>query len=185
MHVRFHFFCFCCLGPPPQHTEVPRVGVESELQLPAYTPQPKQLGIRAMSATYTMAHGHTRSLTHWAKPGIKPASSWILVRFINHWATKKTPDFPSFKRIQRWHSCGLGHNCSLDLIPGLGNPYAAGQPKKTKKYNWPITPCWFQVHNIMIQYFYTLQYNHQRISLLFLFFFLFFLAMHDMWKFPG
>ena len=44
--------------------------VESELQLPAYT----------------TAHGNPRSLTHSAGPGIKPTSSWILVRFIttNH-----------------------------------------------------------------------------------------------------
>ena len=27
--------------------------------------------------------GNTRSLTHWARPGIKPASSWTLVRFIS------------------------------------------------------------------------------------------------------
>ena len=38
--------------------------------------------IWAMSATYATAHSNTRSLTHWAKPGIKPASSWILVGFI-------------------------------------------------------------------------------------------------------
>ena len=38
----------------------------------------------------------------------------------------------SGSRIQHCHSCGLGQNCSLDLIPGLGTPYAAGQPKKLK-----------------------------------------------------
>ena len=32
-----------------------------------------------------------RSLTHWAKPGIKPSSSWILVGFVFHWATTETP----------------------------------------------------------------------------------------------
>ena len=36
-----HFFSFLLflvfLGPHPQHMEVPRLGVESELQLPAYT----------------------------------------------------------------------------------------------------------------------------------------------------
>ena len=31
----FKFFVF--LGPHPQHMEVPRLEVESELQLPAYT----------------------------------------------------------------------------------------------------------------------------------------------------
>ena len=27
----------------------------------------------------------------------------------------------------------LGVNCSLDLIPGLGTPYATGLPKKLKR----------------------------------------------------
>ena len=35
--VCFLFFClFVFLGPHPRHMEVPRLGVESELQLPAY-----------------------------------------------------------------------------------------------------------------------------------------------------
>ena len=42
----FLFVClFCFLGLQPQHIEVPRLGVESELQLP----------------TYTTAHGNTGS----------------------------------------------------------------------------------------------------------------------------
>ena len=36
-----------------------------------------------MSATYTTAHGNARSLTHWARPGIEPASSRIRVGFIS------------------------------------------------------------------------------------------------------
>ena len=52
-------------------------------------PQPQKWGIWAMlgsvgsagSATYITVHSNTRSLTHWAKPGIKSASSWILVGF--------------------------------------------------------------------------------------------------------
>lgn len=34
-------------------------------------------------------------------------------------------------RIQCGH--GLGHNCGLDLILGLGTPSAAGRPRKKKK----------------------------------------------------
>ena len=45
-------------------------------------PQPQQCQIWAMSVTHTTAHGYTRSLTHWAGPGIKAASSWILIEFI-------------------------------------------------------------------------------------------------------
>ena len=60
--------------------EVPRLGGESELQLPA-TPQPQQCRIQATSVTYTTAHSNARSLTHcilmdtcqvcynWAKMG--------------------------------------------------------------------------------------------------------------------
>ena len=46
-----------------------------------------------MSATYTTAQGNVRSLTQWARPVIKPVPSWILVLFITHWATTRTPCF--------------------------------------------------------------------------------------------
>ena len=44
------FVCFCFLGPHPQHMDFPRLGVELELQLPAYatatvlvTPDPNHI----------------------------------------------------------------------------------------------------------------------------------------------
>ena len=49
--------------------------------------------------------GWNRSCSHqptpepqqrWARPGIKPANSWILVRFVNHWATTGTPAYLIF-----------------------------------------------------------------------------------------
>ena len=63
--------------------EVLRLGVESELQLLAYTtatamPDPSQ----AASATYTTAHGNAGSLTHLTRPRIEPTSSWILIGFV-------------------------------------------------------------------------------------------------------
>ena len=33
--------------------------------------------------TYTTAHDNTGSLTHWAKPGIKPTTSWFLGGFVS------------------------------------------------------------------------------------------------------
>ena len=52
-----HFFLFCFvfvfLGPHSQHMEVPRLGVELELQLLA-TPQPQCRGIPAASVTKLM-----------------------------------------------------------------------------------------------------------------------------------
>ena len=44
--------------------------------------QTQQCRIRAESATYTTAQDNAESLTHWAKPGIEPGSSRILVGFI-------------------------------------------------------------------------------------------------------
>ena len=39
------------------------------------TPQPQQLWIQATYVTYVAACSNTRSLTHWARPGIEPTSS--------------------------------------------------------------------------------------------------------------
>lgn len=35
-------------------------------------------------------------------------------------------------------SCSIGHNCCLDLIPGLGMPYDVGHPKKKEEKNGQI-----------------------------------------------
>ena len=48
-------------------------------------------GIRAVSATSITAHGNVGSFTHWARPGIEPTSSRMLVGFISLWATTGTP----------------------------------------------------------------------------------------------
>ena len=55
------------------------------------TPQPQQCQIQATSVTYTIAHSNTQSSIHLARPGIEPASSWILVRFVTHRATTGIP----------------------------------------------------------------------------------------------
>ena len=61
--------------------EVPRLG-ENWSCTCWLTPQSQKCQIRTTSAACTEAHGNARSLTHWAGPGIKHASSWILVKFI-------------------------------------------------------------------------------------------------------
>ena len=65
------------LVPHLWHMEVPSLRVELELQLRP-TPQPQQCQIRVTSASYVAACGNAGSLTHWARPGTKPKSSWIL-----------------------------------------------------------------------------------------------------------
>ena len=59
-----HDYYFVFSGTHPWNMEVLRLGVGLELQLLAYT----------------IAHGNAGYLTHLARPGIKPATSWFLVR---------------------------------------------------------------------------------------------------------
>ena len=59
-------------------------------------PEPQHLGIRASSATHTTAHGNAGSLTHWARPGIRPTSSWIPVGTVNFWAMMGAPQLVYF-----------------------------------------------------------------------------------------
>ena len=73
--------------------EVLWLGVKLELQLPAY-------------AT-AIFHGSAGSLTHWARPGIEPSSSWILVGFVTHGATAGIPQCISIPH----HSLLLGQFC--------------------------------------------------------------------------
>ena len=62
----------CFLGPHLWHMEVPRLGVEWELQLPACATATQHL---------SRVCDNARSLTHSARPGIEPATPWFLVRF--------------------------------------------------------------------------------------------------------
>ena len=62
-------------------------------------PQPQQCRIQAVSVTYTTARDKARSLTHWVRPGIKPASSWILVRFI---ITEPQWELLPFLPLKKW-----------------------------------------------------------------------------------
>ena len=66
------FFFSVFLGPHPWHMEVPRLGVKLELQLPATTMWNPSRICDVLG-----------SLTHWARPGIEPATSWSLVSFVS------------------------------------------------------------------------------------------------------
>ena len=76
-----YLFLSVFLGPHLQHRQVPRLGVESELQLPAYT---TATAMPDLSCICDLHHNsqHAGSLTHRPRPGIEPASSWIQVRFV-------------------------------------------------------------------------------------------------------
>ena len=96
------FFFFFFLGPHPQHMEVPRQGIKSDLQLPAYTIATVTQDPSHVCNLRHTAHGNTGSLTHWVRPGIKPASSRMLVRLVNYRATTGTPIFKNNRREQHY-----------------------------------------------------------------------------------
>ena len=112
------------LGPHLQDMQVPRLGIESKLQLPAY-----------IKATATQDLRHVCNLHHSSEQGrilyplsrleIKPTSSWILVRFVMCWDTMGTPQCYYFKKSEYqecwwwceeigtlmycWWECGILH----------------------------------------------------------------------------
>ena len=74
------FFVHCPLTvfrwAHPWHMEVPRLGSNRSCsRWPTWQPQQRQ--IQGKSPTHTIVHSNARSLTHWARPGIKPSSSWL------------------------------------------------------------------------------------------------------------
>ena len=94
------FLLFFFLGPHLQHREVPRLGVESELQLLAYTtaiatPTPDL----TTSAIYTTAYSSTRYLTHWVKSGIESTSSWTLGQVLNLLSHNRNSKDQVFKKF--------------------------------------------------------------------------------------
>ena len=73
---------FFSLGLYPWHIEVPRLGIKSELQLPTTA---TASATRDLSRVCYLHHSswQCRILNPLSRPGIKPSSSCILVRFIS------------------------------------------------------------------------------------------------------
>ena len=63
-------------------------------------PGPQQHRIWAVPAIYTTAPGSAGSLTHWARPGIEPATSWLLVGFISNVPQWELPQAVVFKQMR-------------------------------------------------------------------------------------
>ena len=73
--------------------------------------------IGATTASLHHSHSNTGSLTHWVRPGIKPVSSWMLVRFVNHWATTGTPERVFYSFINPFQKNFICLCASCFLLP--------------------------------------------------------------------
>ena len=77
------------LGSHLWHVEIPRLEVEPELRLPAYTTATAALDPSHICNLHQSSQ--RGQILNWVRPGIESKSSWILVGFITHWATTGTP----------------------------------------------------------------------------------------------
>ena len=97
---RFFFFClFVCLffvlkrpkrAVPAARGKFPDLESNQSCSCQPM-PQPQQCQIQARLWPTPQLPATLDPLTHWARPGIEPLSSWILVRFVNRWTTMGTP----------------------------------------------------------------------------------------------
>ena len=84
------FFFFCFLGLHPPHVEVSRLGVHSELQLPASATATAMLDLSCVCNLQHSSH-QCWILNPLSEARIEPTSTWILVRFVKSSAKTGTP----------------------------------------------------------------------------------------------
>ena len=75
------FFFFCFLEPCLQYMEVPRLGVKSELQLPAYTIAAAMWDPRHICDLHHSSQQH--QIPSPLRPRIRLTFLWIIVRFVS------------------------------------------------------------------------------------------------------
>ena len=84
------FFFFCFLGQHLRHMEVPGLGVESDLELLASATATAKPDLNCVCSLH---HGSWQRWICGLLSGARDRTciSWMLVRFINHWAMMGTP----------------------------------------------------------------------------------------------
>ena len=75
-------------------------------------PQPRQPLIWATSVVYAAACGSARSITHWARLGIEPTSSWTLCWVLNLLSHNRIP-WVEFKFLSQFSAKEINKSYSL------------------------------------------------------------------------
>ena len=116
----FFFFNSFFLWPHLQHVEVPRLGVESELHLLAYT---TTTATPDLSHLWDLHHssGQRQILNPLSKARIKFTSSWILIEFLTTKPQRELGDIFSMKQCERgpgrMRSKHPGVECRRGIFP--------------------------------------------------------------------
>ena len=76
------FFLLVVLAPPASPTAYESSQTRGQIVSCSCQPMPEPPQCRIQAMSVTMAWSNPGSLTHWARPGIKLMSSWMLIRFI-------------------------------------------------------------------------------------------------------
>ena len=100
--------------------EVPRLGVKTELWLPAIATTTTTWDLSHICDLHHSSRQRWILKTQWARPRIKPTSSWILLGFVT---TEPWPELPlcqSYKLIHHLFSpsCGLRMAAVIELYYG-------------------------------------------------------------------
>ena len=96
--------------------------------------------------TYTTAHGSARSLTHWARLGIEPISSGILVRFISAepwWELQIYSFLKGFFSIflqQELDKESLLNRTSWNSSVSITRPFPTWPCLTLRPYHWSLSP---------------------------------------------
>ena len=88
-------------------------------------PMPQQRRIWAASMTFTIAHDNARSPTYWKRPGVKPASSWILVGFVS-----TAPQQKLQSSLVNGHL--ISHSCGAELLREVKSDFFSSGLKRLK-----------------------------------------------------
>ena len=92
LFIYFLFFNFCLFRATPKAYEGSQargpVGAVATGLHHSHSNEGSKLHLPA----YTRVHGNARSLTHWARPGTEPTSSWMLVRFVSTEPQQELPN---------------------------------------------------------------------------------------------
>ena len=94
--------------------------------------------------TCTTAYGNATSLTNWARPGMEPTPSWILVRFVTADPWQNNPPPPLPVRFSIWSSilcmdsliCGKPPKCLWIEFLGFHELGWAKVCSLISKWNW-------------------------------------------------
>ena len=93
--------------------EVHRLGVNGSCSCRPI-PQPQQCWIQAAPVTYTAACGNAGSLTHWARPGIKPIFSQRLCWVLNLLSHNGNSNLSTYTWTSKFYTQNL--NSKLGLL---------------------------------------------------------------------